>query len=313
MNHEKIYEDLQPQLAALEDLRSECRRKSKVAYYFFAGAILPVAGFHYFLGSETAKPWTFLGVVLFVIGGAIYAKQVKRYETEVKRQIIPVIVGTISPGVNYDGAHHVEETEYNNSRLFPRADRYRGEDLLHGKLGATDFKISEIHTQRRRKTKNKTKYTTLFKGVFMVADFHKHFNGRTQVLPDTAERLFGHFLGRKMQKTGRQGMELVELEDVDFEKEFAVYSSDQTEARYILSTSLMRRILQLKQSWDSNIYLSFSDGKIYLAIRTTKDFFKVNFYKPITVQKIWVYLEELLACLDMIEELNLNLRIWSKE
>ena len=46
--------------------------------------------------------------------------------------------------------------------------------------------------------------------------------------------------------------ELVKLEDPEFEKSFVVYSGNQTEARYILSTSLMRRILDYKVNCKKN-------------------------------------------------------------
>lgn len=47
------------------------------------------------------------------------------------------------------------------------------------------------------------------------------------------------------------------LEDPEFEKHFAVYSSDQVQAGYILSTSLMSRIVDFKEKSSRRIHLSF--------------------------------------------------------
>ncbi|MBK9503985.1 MAG: DUF3137 domain-containing protein [Bacteroidetes bacterium] len=41
--------------------------------------------------------------------------------------------------------------------------------------------------------------------------------------------------------------DVVRLEDVEFEKQFVVYSSDEVEARYILSTSFMEQIMAFKR------------------------------------------------------------------
>ncbi|MBK9503984.1 MAG: DUF3137 domain-containing protein [Bacteroidetes bacterium] len=36
-------------------------------------------------------------------------------------------------------------------------------------------------------------YVTIFKGLFFIADFNKHFNGNTYVLSDFGERFLGGF------------------------------------------------------------------------------------------------------------------------
>ena len=69
----------------------------------------------------------------------------------------------------------------------------------------------------------------------------------TLLYPDTAEKMFGKF-GQSLQslngKMAHGGRDVVKLEDPEFEKEFVVYAHDQVEARYVLSPSLMRRLLE---------------------------------------------------------------------
>ena len=61
--------------------------------------------------------------------------------------------------------------------------------------------------------------------LLFSTDFNKHFNVSTYVLTNTAEKLFGSF-GTKLQKFSLYG-DLVELEDLECEKYFVVYSFDQ--------------------------------------------------------------------------------------
>jgi hypothetical protein len=58
--------------------------------------------------------------------------------------------------------------------------------------------------------------------------------------------------------------ELVKMDDNNFEKEFVVYSSDQIEARYILSHLLMKKLLIFKdKSKTSPIYLFYKQSHSY--------------------------------------------------
>ena len=38
----------------------------------------------------------------------------------------------------------------------------------------------------------------MFRGIYLVADFHKHFRCHVEIVPDVAEANFG-WLGRKLQ------------------------------------------------------------------------------------------------------------------
>ncbi|MDF1575544.1 MAG: DUF3137 domain-containing protein [Bacteroidales bacterium] len=161
-------------------------------------------------------------------------------------------------------------------------------------------------------SKQKKQYTTIFKGLFFVADFNKHFYGHTLVLPDTAEKMLGK-LGHSLQAFSSRG-ELIKLEDPEFEKEFCVYSNDQVEARYILSPSLMQRIVEFKRKWNTKVYLSFGDSKVYIAIKMNKNLFETRLFKSIVDYN---FIEEnirfLVLLTGIVEDLNLNTRIWTKK
>ena len=162
-------------------------------------------------------------------------------------------------------------------------------------------------------SKRQTHYTTIFKGIFFVADFNKHFKTHTIVLPDTAEKLFGKF-GQSLQSMNKTRGELIKLEDPEFEKEFCVYGDDQVEARYILTPALVRSILEFKKKWNTKIYLSFVDSKVYIAISLKKNLFETRLFKSIVD---YTFIEEnvkyLILLIGIVEDLNLNTRIWTKE
>jgi Protein of unknown function (DUF3137) len=152
----------------------------------------------------------------------------------------------------------------------------------------------------------------VFKGLFFVGDFNKYFQGQTLVVPDHTERYLGS-LAQDLQALNTQRGQLVKLEDPEFEKLFAVYSTDQIEARYILSTSLMQHLVDFTKKSRRDTFVSFINDKIYIAIKYDEDLFEPKLFKTmIDFEPIREYFETLQLMMGVVEELNLNRRIWTK-
>jgi len=241
----------------------------------------------------------------------------KLFYNDFKSQVINRIVYFISPDLQYNSSDAINITEFITSRLFmTHVDRYKGDDLVFGKIEKTAFRFSEIKAEYKTTTTDskgntRTTWHILFKGLFFIADFNKDFQGSTVVLPNSFGKGFG-FLKKLMGVTRRE--KLVMLEDVNFTKEFNVYGDDQIQSRYILSTSLMERILEYKNKTKNNIYLSFVDSKMYLGIAYSKDLFEPSYLKSLTnFDLVKTYYEDMILAVSIVEDLNLNLRVWTKE
>jgi hypothetical protein len=211
----------------------------------------------------------------------------------------------------------ISENAYNYSDLFrTRYDRYKGDDFVSGIIEKTDFECSELHTEYKEVTYDSKgnrheSWVTIFKGLFFHADFNKEFHGKTYVSPDVAERLLGKF-GQSLQKISGPG-ELVKLEDVDFEKEFVVHSTDQVEARYILTPAIMEAMLRIRRLNNQGVHFSFVGSRVFCALSIRKDLFEPKIFKAgIDISEIenMYHLFEINQII--INELNLNTRIWSK-
>lgn len=242
------------------------------------------------------------------------------YVGDFKARVIGGIVRFIDEDLVYARNKHIPLAAFMESRLFQGTpNRYRGDDYVSGVIGETRVDFSEVHAEYRVNTvdgsgRPKTNWYTLFKGLFFIADFNKDFRGRTVVLPDTAEKLFGSVLGSTLQSWNRSRGELVKLEDPEFEKYFVVYGSSQIESRYILSTSLMKRILDFRKKTNRDVFISFVGSKIFVAIQYPKDLFEPNlFMTTLDFNQAREYFEDLRLAVDIVEDLNLNTRIWSKQ
>jgi hypothetical protein len=204
-----------------------------------------------------------------------------------------------------------------DSQIFlTHPDRYKCEDYVSGKIGETFIEFSEVHSEYKTETTDSkgnhhTQWHTIFMGLFFIADFNKNFSGTTVVLPDLAEKTFG-FLGKIFQSWNltRKG-QLIKLEDPEFEKLFVVYGDNQITARYILTPGLMQRLVEFRNRLKNTVYLSFKDSKVYLSISINRNLFEPRIFKSnedFTLIKD--YFDNLHLAGRIIEELNLNTRIW---
>jgi hypothetical protein len=263
--------------------------------------------------------WAFIpGVAVIVLWAILHWVFTKGYTSDFKTKVIARIVKFIDPGLDYKPTACISEGDYLASRIFrTRPDRYRGDDLVTGRIGKTTIAFSEIHSEYKTTTHSssggtQTSWHTIFKGLFFIANFNKRFKGETYVLPDLAQKTFGKILGNLFQSWNKGRGQLIKMEDPDFEREFVVYGSDQVEARYILSTSLMKRIYDYKARTGRTVYLSFVDDKIYVALSYLKNLFEPKLFKSLLdFGVIREYYDDLTYATGLVEELNLNTRIWT--
>lgn len=310
--------ELAADLRALEARRAQILRNALIAGGIGAGLGLLVAAAAL---AQGAPPPIFLAALLagLLVGGIALIIPRGGYVRDFKHRIIARLIDFLAPGLRYAPQGCISRDQFSSSGLFQHhIDRYHGEDLVAGRVGRTELAFSEIHAEyktqsRDSKGRTSTHWHTIFKGLFFIADFNKHFGGRTYVLPDTAERLFGRF-GRMFQSWTLGRGELIKLEDPEFENEFVVYGDDQIEARYILSTSLMERILDFKRKTGSTVYLAFVGSCVHVAVEMHRDLFEPRLLSPAAdFAPVREYAEDLALAINIVDDLNLNTRIWSKQ
>lgn len=310
----EIYKDIYPTLNTIEKQRIKVLSQRRNIFFIVLTLIILMAIYGFILSLELGEfPSTLLLLMgLTAAGGiGIYIHKVNKVTRAFKFEVITKIIESIDESYDYHPGKYINERRFNASKLFQRPDRYSGEDFIAGRLDKTDFEMSEIHAEYKSKdVDGDTTYYTIFKGLLMIADFHKDFHGHTVVVPDeTGEGWFG----RIAKGSKRKGLELAKMENPYFEKAFDVYTTDQIEARYILSMSMLENIMRLKEQFDSQVHIAFLDSCIYIAIEWDEKFLEPSLNESLLNEsKIHQYLDDILFCLEIIEELNLNTRIWSK-
>jgi len=304
-------------LADLQNLEQK-RKKLVQKLIYLIITIVCVVGICFFLwlrNFNTSIAVIFVPLVLCsIIGGFLCKLFTRGYVAQFKSLVIQRIVHFIDENLSYAANDCIDKSTFMLSQIFTtKPNRYKGDDLVWGKTGATKIKFSEIHAVHESGSgKNRRRYT-VFKGLFFIGDFNKDFTTQTVVLPDTVEKLFG-YLGQKLQSLNIFRGQLIKLDDPEFEKHFVVYGNDQIQARYILSTSLMERIVEFKKKTGRKIYLSFVGSMVFVAVSYTRSLFEPRIFKTLLdFDPIRKYFEDLQLAIGIVDDLNLNTRIWSKE
>ena len=137
----------------------------------------------------------------------------------------------------------------------------------------------------------------------LMAEFEipKNFSGNTCIYEKAAT-------AKKLIFKSKNGMEPVHLEDIKFSELYNVFSTDQIEARYLLTTAFIERFLNIKTAFKADyIRAEFLNNKLILVIGVSKDLFAMGNVSKKTTGKTFVELfEELYSVLELIDTLKLN-------
>lgn len=301
-----ITQAVKTKIKEFDDARLNILRKRKFLWILFITTSLIIA---FVTWNTEVFQWLFaipvVGIGTYGYYSWIKSDLTKKFKIEVFTKQMDVV-----EKISYHADQHISLDDFLSSGIYNnrRVDRYHGEDFFEGKMDKTSYKFSEIkaeekHTSTNSKGQTQTHWVTIFDGIMMIADFNKHIKTETRVI----QRNDGFF-----EKMSNKDTKVI-MESVEFEKMFNTYSSDQVEARYILSPAMMERIMKLQKVFKSKIHLSFKGNRVYIAIANNFNYFEANLTKEINENQINRIFREIDFCLNIINILDLNTRIWTKK
>lgn len=109
-------------------------------------------------------------------------------------------------------------------------------------------------------------------------------------------------------KNTRERFEKVTLEDIKFEKNFDTYSTNQVEARYLLTTAFMTKFKELELSFKAkNIRAEFTGKELIILLQVDKDMFQMgNITKETSLSTFLEMANEICSVLAISKQLNLD-------
>jgi hypothetical protein len=260
--------------------------------------------------------------VLFVIPAIVHGVITANINLKIKKEIMPSVCECI-------GNLNWSQGSYKNNEILSQAkiisnDYYSIgiDDVVQGSYKDVQIDMVEgryYKGQNERKERIGThgtediirnvvlkalkfkKRKTLFSGVFIVLNMNKNFKGHTVIKPD-----------KLIKNPPSPELKLTTLEDVTFEKKYDVFTDDEIEARYLITTSFMSRLNDLKVAFEAKeVSCAFYKGDLIIAFNGMKDLFSVfSLSKPTDDSKQYVQMfEEFLSIIKIIDHFKLNEKI----
>ncbi len=299
----------------LQILQKRSTGKKAVMITILSSILLGMIFSYFFDGIGPFFATLFFGAIALIVVINIYFSKGKRhYRFLYKHRFLPRVVHQVEPNLAYEATKGISQSVFMNSGLYGRKpDRYSCEDLFTGKIGDTKIAFCEVHAEekktRKRNNRTETYWTDIFKGLFVTADFHKEFRSPVSVMPDIAEKNFGWF-GKKLQKmTG--GVQ--RMENPEFENMFVVRGRDPVETRYILTPQMQQALVNLRKRTNDAIRIGFSNSRVWISIPNRSNWFEPNIHVSVSDRdQLKMLLGQMRTCTAIVDELDLNKRIWTK-
>ena len=170
----------------------------------------------------------------------------------------------------YNNCEVIKTVEICETGLFPPILYRITDDEFVGEYQGVKFRMSE--------TKFPVNRFIGFTGIILAFEANKSFESHTIIVSKLAPDRHHSFK-----------LEPVTLEDPKFCRDYNVYSSDQTEARYLITPSFMERFRKLKVAFKTtDIACAFLKNKVIFALDSeglsglSKNLFEIDAYSAFT-------------------------------
>ena len=196
----------------------------------------------------------------------------------------------------YNNCEVIKTVEICETGLFPPILYRITDDEFVGEYQGVKFRMSE--------TKFPINRFIGFTGIILAFEANKSFESHTIIVSKLAPDRHHSFK-----------LEPVTLEDPKFCRDYNVYSSNQTEARYLITPTFMERFRKLKVAFKTtDIACAFLKNKIIFALDVegllglSKNLFEIDAYSAFTDGRkaINIFYNELTSVLDMAAYFKLD-------
>lgn len=252
------------------------------------------------------------GVFALVIGGIITffisKKAIRKFTLGFKDAYVLKSLEGIFDDLDYKPELGISRETIASTEMMHMGDTYSSNDYIHAKYKDVDFVQADVHIQEERQTRDSngnttTHYVTLFKGRWMIFDFNKEFRANIQV----RQKGFGNAKVNNWFKKKEEKYKKVQLEDVEFNKDYKVFAQSQHEAFYVLTPSLMNRIKTLNSGLKGKVLLCFVNNKLHVGLQNNKDSFEHSIFKKINEQQVIELISsDIKVITSFVDELNLD-------
>lgn len=274
--------------------QQETRRKKSVRRMWIGVSVtlpvstLIVALLDYFIFPEN-EFFGWVDAILFGIlvlaGGTVSAYPLIDLQDEIKSRTLEKIL-TYFDGLSYtEKLKKFDAKQFSDAGLIHKFDHAEFGESFHGHHGNIEFTITEADLEEDVMRDGKKEKDYVFSGLLVSFEFPQPFHGHTVILRDKGK------IGNKFENRNVPP-ERINLVYNKFEKMFEVYSTDQIEARTLLTPDVMEDLIELgtlaagkradmvnrkdKTATPVKMELAFKGNALMICIESLHDFFEIG-------------------------------------
>lgn len=198
------------------------------------------------------------GMAVAIVAGTLHYRVSKEYANTYKQMISKYVLQDYFDDAIYHPLEGFTPEEFRAAHLIQWRSgfSYHAEDLISGRYSGVAFRQSDVKITHQSGS-GKNRHTVVdVDGRLTRFQFEKDIRGRILIVTDMHNAAL------------ESGLSKVEMEDVEFNKQFDVYAPDAHSVYYLLTPHFMEYLKRLR-SIDRMLYISF-DGKELYVLRSGK-------------------------------------------
>ncbi len=254
-------------------VRDEAREKSNSRLVIAAFVVLPALAFIWFSPIGIGQLGIFLSVV--IVGAAgwwVYAPRAKAIK-QTKEGINAALARALGLEYEHDCQPGMGFARAQAFKMLPGFDRSSYEDMWSGEVSGRRFTLHEAELKQRRSSGKSTHYVTVFRGPVMTISSDREFHGITLLERAGKHRNFLFFGEKDSLSVGGKELRKVDMVHPEFEDEFTIYATDQTEAHYLVHPSYVEKLIELERAFaGKKIRTLMMDGEVTVVLEAKNMF-----------------------------------------
>lgn len=287
----------------LDHLNAMRKKLLKKLYIFYIVAIIIEVAVVIIVAPLVIPFEDGIELVIYIIGGFIaldawlHTLITKKYRMAFKKELLPITMKLFGKDIKYsiEGINRelVEKVD-----MFGKFTKYKSEDSVRGKINDVKFQCADVKIGYMTGGKHK-RYVKVCHGQLYVFDFNKRFKTKTLI--------------REKKVSKPSDLKPVQLESIEFNQKFYIYSNNEHDAFYILTPHFMEKLKELERKHPGDLFIAFYNSKLFIGINNNVNRFEPPILSEITQATIDLQLGDLKIIEDIINELKLNNKIFIVE
>lgn len=207
-----------------------------------------------------------LGILITFMCNNLNIKMHSILLTEISKEIVKD--GKFIPDMGIAEKHFIE------TRFITDYDKYIASECLTGSLDNENlFYICNARVSRKENDVDRdgNRIITekiLYDGMFGILDSKSRYPFDITIAPDITNKYINQIA--KNFKKMLNDKDVVRLENVEFERYFEVHSTNQVEARKVITLKFMEQLLNARKNLKKSIYVMYKKNKIYFFVPNGK-------------------------------------------